>query len=76
MSSAAKDSPQRAEVVVIGSGPGGATTAHLLAEHGKDVLILEEGPDLPLESCPPFGIQEMAQKYRAGGLNPAVRSHV
>jgi choline dehydrogenase-like flavoprotein len=72
MSSAAKDSPQRAEVVVIGSGPGGATTAHLLAEHGKDVLILEEGPDLPLESCPPFGIQEMAQKYRAGGLNPAL----
>jgi len=56
--------------VVIGSGPGGATAAHILAEHGKQVLILEEGPHLPLESCPPFSIQEMAQKYRAGGLNP------
>ena len=62
----------RAQVVVIGSGPGGATSAHLLAEHGKDVLILEEGLDLPVESCRPFSIQEMAQKYRAGGLNPAI----
>jgi choline dehydrogenase-like flavoprotein len=61
---------QRAEIVVVGSGPGGATTAHLLAEHGRDVLILEEGRDLPLESCPSFGIEEMRQKYRAGGLNP------
>jgi len=61
---------ERAEIVVIGSGPGGATTAHLLAEHGREVLLLEEGRDLPLESCPSFGIEEMAQKYRAGGLNP------
>lgn len=62
----------RSEVLVIGSGPGGATTAHILAEHGKDVLILEEGPDLPQDSCPPFSVQEMKQKYRAGGLNPAL----
>jgi choline dehydrogenase-like flavoprotein len=61
---------QGAEIVVIGSGPGGSTTAHLLAEQGRDVLILEEGRDLPLESCRPFGIEEMVQKYRAGGLNP------
>jgi choline dehydrogenase-like flavoprotein len=60
----------RTQVLVIGSGPGGAMTAHLLAEAGKDVLILEEGPDLPLDSCVPFSITEMEQKYRAGGLNP------
>jgi choline dehydrogenase-like flavoprotein len=60
-----------AEVVVVGTGPGGATSAHILAEHGKEVLLLEDGPDLSLESCPPFSIEEMAQKYRAGGLNPA-----
>jgi choline dehydrogenase-like flavoprotein len=70
VNSATQGSPKRAEVVVIGSGPGGATTASLLADHGKDVIILEEGSDLPLESCRPFGIDEMAQKYRAGGLNP------
>lgn len=62
----------RAEAVVIGSGPGGATTAHLLAERGRDVIVLEEGPHLPLESCVPFSMEEMAQKYRAGGLNPAL----
>lgn len=62
----------RAEVAIIGSGPGGSTTADVLAGAGKQVLILEEGPDLPLESCEPFSIAEMAQKYRAGGLNPAL----
>ncbi len=62
----------QAEVVVIGSGPGGATTAHVLAAHGKDVLILEEGPFLPLSSCRPFSTEEMSQKYRGGGLNPAL----
>jgi len=62
----------RTEIAVIGSGPGGATTARILAEKGKDVIILEEGPDLPLESCAPFSIGEMTQKYRAGGLNPAM----
>lgn len=62
----------RAETVVIGSGPGGATTAHLLAEHGRDVLLLEEGPNLPLESCLPYSAEEMIQKYRAGGLNPTL----
>jgi choline dehydrogenase-like flavoprotein len=69
MSNIESNHRQRAEVVVIGSGPGGSTAAHLLAEHGKDVLILEEGRDLPLESCRSFGIEEMVQKYRSGGLN-------
>src|SRR5205814_614760 len=61
-----------AEVLVIGSGPGGAVTASTLTAAGKDVIVLEEGPHLPLDSCVPFTIQEMQQKYRCGGLNPAV----
>jgi choline dehydrogenase-like flavoprotein len=64
----------KTEVLVIGSGPGGSVTAHVLAERGKDVVILEEGPHLPLESCAPFSLDEMTQKYRAGGLNPAMGS--
>jgi choline dehydrogenase-like flavoprotein len=57
----------RAEIVVIGSGPGGAITACLLAEAGRDVLLVEEGDHLPLSSCEPFSQAEMLQKYRNGG---------
>jgi choline dehydrogenase-like flavoprotein len=41
--------PLRADVVVIGSGMGGGTTAHALARRGVDVLILERGERLPRE---------------------------
>jgi len=34
----------RAEIVVVGSGAGGATVAKELARRGKDVLIVERGP--------------------------------
>ncbi len=37
--------PATVEVCVIGSGPGGATAARALAEHGHEVLVLEEGGD-------------------------------
>jgi choline dehydrogenase-like flavoprotein len=35
-----------AEICVIGSGSGGATAARLLAEAGREVVVLEEGRDL------------------------------
>jgi len=38
-----------ADVVVIGSGMGGATTALALARRGVDVLVLERGRRLPRE---------------------------
>lgn len=59
----------RCEVLVIGSGPGGATVAALLAEAGQDVTLVEEGPDLRIESAPSYSLAEMDQKYRNGGLN-------
>jgi choline dehydrogenase-like flavoprotein len=62
----------RVEIAVIGSGPGGALTACLLAESGAEVLLLEEGPFLPLESCEPFTREEMLQKYRNGGQTVAL----
>ena len=37
------------DVLVIGSGPGGATTAARLAETGRRVLLLERGDFLPRE---------------------------
>ena len=34
------------EILVVGSGSGGATAARLLAEAGREVIVLEEGRDL------------------------------
>jgi choline dehydrogenase-like flavoprotein len=62
----------RAEVAVVGSGPGGAVSATLLAEAGRDVLLIEEGPHLPLDSAPHFSHQEILQKYRNGGITVAM----
>lgn len=59
------------DVLVIGSGPGGSTTACLLAEDGRDVLIVEEGAHLSLESAQSYTLEEMDQKYRNGGLTNA-----
>lgn len=40
---------RRADVVVIGSGMGGATVALALARHGVDVLVVERGERIPRE---------------------------
>jgi hypothetical protein len=60
------------EIAVIGSGPGGSITACLLAEAGRDVVLIEEGPYYALESCIPFSKVEMLQKYRNGGQTVAL----
>lgn len=36
-----------ADVVIVGTGPGGAAVARVLAEAGKRVVMLEEGPSTP-----------------------------
>jgi len=63
---------KKAEIAVIGSGPGGAVTAMTLAEAGRDVILVELGRHYRLDSCPPFSATEMEQKYRNGGLTPAL----
>lgn len=59
----------RAEIAIIGSGAGGAITAATLAEAGRDVLVLEEGP--PVD--PGVGTntpEAMRTLYRNAGLSP------
>ncbi len=62
----------RAQVLVIGSGAGGATTAALLAEAGFDVLIAEEGPWIDQDTITPFSLDQMDRQYRSGGVTVAL----
>ncbi|CAN5674116.1 GMC family oxidoreductase [soil metagenome] len=55
------------EVLIIGSGAGGATTAVRLAEAGRTVTVVEEGPQVDPDAVEPFSLEEMVAKYRHGG---------
>lgn len=56
------------EFAIIGAGPGGSISAMLLAEAGRDTMILEEGMNVAPESCEPFTLAEMQLKYRNRGM--------
>ena len=60
------------QVIVVGSGPGGAISACMAAEAGLDVLIIEEGSYITQEDCKGFTTDEMLKKYRNGGLTLTV----
>jgi choline dehydrogenase-like flavoprotein len=60
------------QVLVIGSGAGGATTAALLAGAGIDVLVVEEGAWVGQGSLVPFSLEQMDRQYRAGGVTVAL----
>ena len=64
--------PDRAQIAVVGSGPGGALTACLLAEAGRDVLLLEEAPATADPPPAPFSMDEMTRHYRHGGVSAAL----
>jgi choline dehydrogenase-like flavoprotein len=60
------------EVLVVGSGAGGAPTAAILSEAGFDVLVLEEGPMVRQGELTPFSLAQMDRQYRAGGVTIAL----
>lgn len=62
------------EVLVIGSGAGGAVTAATLASAGRSVTVVEEGPWFDPDAIEPFSLRELELKYRHGGLSPALGS--
>lgn len=57
------------EFLVVGSGPGGAVVAEELAALGKDTIVLEEGREYREKDSIPFSPQEMAAKFRNGGVS-------
>ena len=62
------------DTLVVGSGPGGAMTAALLAEAGVDVVLVEEGEKHPIDARQDHSLAQMDQKWRSGGLTVALGS--
>jgi len=60
------------EVLVVGSGAGGAVTAARLAAAGRRVVVVEEGPWLDPDAHEPFSLAEMVDKYRHQGACAAL----
>jgi choline dehydrogenase-like flavoprotein len=63
-----RDFREQADVVVVGSGPGGAVVAKELAEAGVSVALLEEGPPFTPPDFELDGGLSMARTMREGGL--------
>jgi choline dehydrogenase-like flavoprotein len=62
---------EECDVVVVGSGAGGAAAATVLAEAGLDVIVLEAGEAYDRDSYPRDPLQAIASLYRDGGLTIA-----
>lgn len=60
----------RTQILVVGSGAGGAVTAATLAEQGYEVTLLEEGPDADTARMVTNSPQAIKTLYRHGGLTP------
>jgi len=62
-----------ADVVVVGSGAGGAVVAAELAEAGQRVIVLDEGPHVPVEQYRRMRpTQHLRSVWRDGGMTVAV----
>ncbi|MEA2171429.1 MAG: hypothetical protein QOF76_4729, partial [Solirubrobacteraceae bacterium] len=57
-----------ADVVVIGTGAGGATVAHGLAAKGREVLMIERGPHVDPSQFSTDEATQLADLYRDGAL--------
>jgi choline dehydrogenase-like flavoprotein len=66
------DAARRAQVVIIGSGAGGAVTALELAAAGMDVCVLEEGARWSVADYGQGSVEAMRRLYRRRGMTPIV----
>ncbi len=63
-----RDFRESADVVVVGSGPCGATLAYELAAKGRRVVLLEEGPPFTPDDFVTDGALSMTRTMREAGL--------
>ena len=62
---------EQCDVVIVGSGAGGASAATVLAEAGLDVVVLEAGEHFNRDSYPRDPIEAVTSLYREAGLTVA-----
>ncbi|HEV7399515.1 MAG TPA: GMC family oxidoreductase [Solirubrobacterales bacterium] len=62
---------EECDVVIVGSGAGGAVAAATLAEAGLDVIVLEAGRSFNRENYPDDPLEAISSLYRDGGLTIA-----
>jgi choline dehydrogenase-like flavoprotein len=62
---------EECDVVIVGSGAGGAVAAATLAEAGLDVLVLEAGEHYNRDNYPAGRLEAIAALYREAGLTIA-----
>lgn len=60
--------PERVEVVVIGSGAGGAVAAANLADQGYEVLVIEAGPYLASTAITPHELRMSSRLFKDGAI--------
>ncbi|HVW28214.1 MAG TPA: GMC family oxidoreductase [Polyangiaceae bacterium] len=65
-----------ADVVVVGTGAGGAVVGAELAEAGRSVIFVEEGSHHPTSSFGPYMTESVPRLYRDGGSTAIVGTPV
>jgi choline dehydrogenase-like flavoprotein len=70
-STAPDGAAEECDVVIVGSGAGGAVAAATLAEAGLDVIVLEAGEAYNRDGYPADPLDAIAALYRDGGLTIA-----
>ncbi len=58
---------EKYDVIVIGSGAGGAIAAHKMVSQGLNTLLVEEGEDTYVGNLERFTLDGMSKYYRDGG---------
>lgn len=64
----AAEGVERCDVVIVGSGAGGAAAARVLAEAGLDVIVVEQGAYHDASSYPADPVEAIPMLYRDAGL--------
>jgi choline dehydrogenase-like flavoprotein len=59
---------ERADIAIVGSGPGGAAVACLAARAGRSTLVLERGPYVTSQDLRDDELRAIPRLYKDGGL--------